>query len=46
MRTIKFRGKDIETGEWIYGHFFFKDWDIILQSLSQDLVMEKLCTAK
>ena len=22
MRTIKFRGKDIETGEWIYGHFF------------------------
>lgn len=22
MRQIKFRGKDIETGEWIYGHFF------------------------
>ncbi len=22
MREIKFRGKDIETGEWIYGHFF------------------------
>lgn len=22
MRTIKFRGKDIETGEWLYGHFF------------------------
>lgn len=22
MRTIKFRGKDIETGEWVYGHFF------------------------
>lgn len=22
MRTIKYRGKDIETGEWIYGHFF------------------------
>ena len=22
MRKIKFRGKDIETGEWIYGHFF------------------------
>lgn len=22
MRTIKFRGQDIETGEWIYGHFF------------------------
>ena len=22
MRTIKFRGKEIETGEWIYGHFF------------------------
>lgn len=22
MRTIKFRGKDIDTGEWIYGHFF------------------------
>lgn len=22
MRIIKFRGKDIETGEWIYGHFF------------------------
>ena len=19
MRTIKFRGKDIETGEWLYG---------------------------
>ena len=22
MRIIKFRGKDIETGEWVYGHFF------------------------
>lgn len=22
MRTIKFRGKDLDTGEWIYGHFF------------------------
>ena len=22
MRIIKFRGKDIETGEWLYGHFF------------------------
>lgn len=22
MRTIKFRGKDIKTGEWLYGHFF------------------------
>lgn len=22
MRTIKFRGKDIETGEWIYGDLF------------------------
>lgn len=22
MRTIKFRGKDIESGEWVYGHFF------------------------
>lgn len=22
MRTIKFRGKDYETGEWVYGHFF------------------------
>ena len=21
MRTIRFRGKDIETGEWLYGHF-------------------------
>jgi uncharacterized phage protein (TIGR01671 family) len=21
MRTIKFRGKDIETGEWVYGDF-------------------------
>ena len=21
MRTIKFRGKDIETGEWVYGYF-------------------------
>lgn len=22
MRTIKFRGKDVETGEWIYGDLF------------------------
>ena len=22
MRTIKFRGKDIETGEWVYGQLF------------------------
>lgn len=22
MRTIKFRGKDYETGEWVQGHFF------------------------
>ena len=22
MRTIKFRGKDIETGEWLYGDLF------------------------
>lgn len=22
MRTIKFRGKDYETGEWTQGHFF------------------------
>lgn len=22
MRIIKFRGKGIETGEWVYGHFF------------------------
>ena len=22
MRIIKFRGKDLDTGEWIYGHFF------------------------
>lgn len=22
MRTIKFRGKDLETGEWVYGDLF------------------------
>lgn len=22
MRTIKFRGKDIETGKWLYGDLF------------------------
>lgn len=21
MRTIKFRGKDLQTGEWVYGHY-------------------------
>lgn len=25
MRTIKFRGKDKETGEWFYGNLFDKD---------------------
>ncbi|MBQ2979700.1 MAG: hypothetical protein IJE18_06285 [Bacteroidaceae bacterium] len=33
MRTIKFRGKDIETGEWIYGHFFqrFGHYPVIVE---------------
>lgn len=25
MRTIKFRGKDIRTGEWFFGNLFDKD---------------------
>jgi len=26
MREIKFRGKQIYTGEWVYGYFCFNGW--------------------
>ena len=28
MREIKFRGKRIDNGEWVYGHYFIEERDI------------------
>ena len=52
MRTIKFRGKDIETGEWVYGvllpkpqfdKYFIWDYDYNQKEVIPDTVGQYVC---
>lgn len=41
MRTIKFRGKSIKTGEWLYGsHLYILDRDFIYIDVSNGIFLE------
>lgn len=41
MRTIKFKGKSIKTGEWLYGsHLYILDRDFIYIDVSNGIFLE------